>query len=584
MRKFLLYITIFLLSLCFQACKDGENNDALGGDPIAFKASVEPFRVVYGTAPADFQLMKGDSVGIYVNATNQIKYLVSASGASSDLETAYPLTTEYGSQSYACVPYNGMAGAFPSMVINIPSSQIFKNGHNPNLINSVAYSEVKDASAEFDFKNYGAAFAIGLSSNDAVTISKMTITAEDPANGNYMSGQKRLTFNENRVDYSVSSKVANGGNSIELSFPDNLTLGASTQYVTFSTLPFATMSGGLKIVLYDVMNHTCSVPAIFADDTELGDGGAIAVSAGDLVVYNLGEIDEDDFDIPAQVKFTFVDDASGSPFTDGEACLYSENVTGEELLETFNPDSKGEYEKELNPGNYKVAVKYPGQFGDKWNSVVFSVKKGEEKTVRVSVIPIIFADDFTWITSEMGGSNKVLKTYYQSLNPPAVASAANDEVMIKEALSSARTQFSAIGWGTNDDSGTYLRPGCIKFGRKNTIGSITTPALGKYYSDVPANVTLHVNAISWNNVKDGAWTYEKAQISITIEGQGSFSETTAVTTFLSNLLNQGTPPDYYTSFGIPVYGVTAETNFTISSVKQTSGTQWRCMIDDVMVN
>lgn len=581
MNKNLLSLSLIIPLMI--GCQDNENNSDSGA-PISFDVSMESFKDVLGSAPSTVSLKSGDTVGVYVYATKQMPFKVETDGNNSKLiALSADIPQSYGQVSYACIPANGSEFGFLKMGINIPANQTYVNGRNPNLINSVAYSAVSNGVSSFNFKQYGAVFALGLSSDEEITLSKMTVEAKSPDSGAYLTGTKSLTF-KSMSEFTVDDKVSNGSNTITIDFPEGLKLSSNANYVTFATLPFSTSASGLKVVLYDAKNHTCSLAPILTQSSALGENGALSVQAGDYVACDLGKIKKDDFDIPAIVNISLKDKITGKPLADHEVYLYSLVGTTETLVATLKTDALGKISKEINPGTYKLGTKYNDNFGPQWNTTQFTAKMDETLDVELDAVPIIFADDFNWITPEMGGSAKVLKPYYVSYNPPAFNSAAADEVMFAESTSDAQAKLAEIGYEWVAPDYTYLRPGVLKFGKKNSTGDVTTPKFGKYYSDVPSNVVMYVTAISWNGSSDKiSWTYEKSQLIFTIIGEGSFSESSSETTYTTPLLNAGTPPDMYTYIELPIYGASANTQVKFGSVKQSTGTQWRCMVDDIKI-
>jgi len=567
------------------ACQNGNEGNG-SSSPIELTAEIEPFEYVMGDGSDDHAWKNGDQVGVYVHATKEIPFSISADGDKASLvAVSADIPESYGSDSYACIPATGSQESFLKMKICVPSSQTFSNGHNPNLINSVAYCKVADSKADFRFKQYGAVLAFGFSSSDGVKISSMKVIASAPASGSYLSGSKSLDFTK-ATEFSVDDNVTGGDNVVEVNFPDGLELGNDTQYVTVATLPFSTEGGGIRLVLSDMEGHTCTLDSLICGNTPIGSGGALNVGAGQFVTYDAGNIVIDDFDIPSDVNVTLADKVTGKAIPDHKVYLYSVSGTSKTLLDSMMTDENGKIEKQVNPGTYELATRYNDNFGPQWNTMGFTAKMNEALSLTFDVIPIVFADDFDWITSDMGGTSKVLKPYYASFNPPSYNSASTDEAMIKESTAVAQAKLADIGWEWTTADYAYLRPGVIKFGKKGSTGSITTPALGKYYPNLPENLLVKVTAISWNNSTDKiTWTYENSQIMFTIIGGGSFSATDGTeTTYTSGLLNSGTPPDMYTYFSLPIYGATSSTQLKMESVKQTSGTQWRCMIDDIVIS
>ncbi len=572
--------SIFALTLAVLGMAGCAGQESAVYSPVAFSAELEEFHFINKAGSTDVTWRQGDKVGVAVHATRELSFVLENSGAESALSAVSSgFTAEYGDKGYACVPAGGYTG-FLDMKISIPASQKIIDGHNPSLVNSVAYSNIADDAAVFRFRQMGAVVSLGLSSSADIRIAKLQLTATEPAAGSFLAGSKDLKF-QTAKEFVVNSKVSGGANTVELQFPDGLALSSSVQYVNAAVLPFSTNASGLKLVITDINGHTCTKQLLSAD-SEIGKAGAISLSEGDFYTVNVGNIAEEDFDIPAKVTLRLVDKSSGNAMADHDVYIYSVSDGNDALLGTFRTDASGVLEKELNPGTYKFAAKYNEAFGPQWNALTMELKNNEEKELTLEVLPIIFADDFSWCTAELAA--KDIKPYYVSFNPPAYNANALDESMLKESSPAVQAKLAEIGWEWTISDFAYIRPGMIKFGKKNGTGSITTPAFGKYSDSVPSSVLLKLTAISWNNSPDKvSWVYEKSQLRFTIIGGGSFAEGTEQTEFTSGLLNAGTPPDYYTVFELPIYGATGSTQVKISSVKQASGSQWRCMVDDVRI-
>ena len=580
MKNKALYI---LASACFLALATGcVNEEKTEPVQVGFTAEAESFNFLNEAKSPFTTWSKGDKVGIAVHATKELPFRIEEASSPTALAAeSADFTTEYGDVAYACIPASGALN-FMNMTINVPASQTVTDGYNPALVNSIACAEIVDGKTNFSFKQKGAVISIGLASSENITLKNIKLTAQSPASGSYLAGTKSVEF-QTETSFTVSEKVKNGSNTVEVEFPQVLKLTPSVQYVNVAVLPFSTTGSGFKLVLTDSEDHTCTMQVLDGDSI-IGNGGAVSMEEGDYFTFDAGNIKVEDFDIPAKIRLHLVDKTTMAPMTDHDVYIYSVTDNAETLVETVKTDSEGVVSKELAPGTYKFAAACNDSFGPQWNATTMTLAMNDDKDFTLEVLPIIFADDFSWITTDMGGSSKTLKPYYESYDPPAYHAAASDEAMIKESTAEAQAKLAEIGWEWTTADFAYLRPGMIKFGKKNGTGSITTPALSKYYDNVPSSVLLKVSAVSWNNSPDKVtWVYEKSQLTFTIIGGGSFSESDTQTTYTSGLLNSGTPPDFYTIFELPIYGATASTQIKIGSVKQSSGTQWRCMIDDVRI-
>ena len=142
--------------------------------------------------------------------------------------------------------------------------------------------------------------------------------------------------------------------------------------------------------------------------------------------------------------------------------------------------------------------------------------------------------------------------------------------------------LSERGWTAT--SFVYARPGALTLGKKNGVGTITSPALEGVTSST-LEVTFRV--IPWHTVTGGIWKLEFSQITIGVLNAGSFSATESVTTHTEKILTSGgdSNPGLESEFKVTIYGATSATQLSFCNGKpeESTSTMYRLMFSDVLV-
>lgn len=574
MKKVLLAIAAFAaLAGC---TKDKENGSS--DTPIAFSATFEEPKIVMGQSAKSYTWTENDPVGVFVNATREMLYKADRSAAATSLS---PLMADipagFGSAAYAYAPAAGTSDPYFRTSLQIPATQQFAEGRNANVLNMAAIAPVADAAADFRFKQLGAILELGLKSPDAdINLSKMKIEVVNPSAGKYLTGRVKIDFTGQKP--ALASTVTNGLNSITVEFYDGLKMASTPVYIPVGVLPFSSDGGGLRVTVYDTENNACELPVVWTEDNEISENGALTVGCGERVIDVLGDILYQNFNRPEPVTIKVVDNKSGAAGANMRVAVYAVEGGVETLVNGFTSDASGLVKTALNPGTYRAYCAYNAQTEAKWNQLDFTVVRRGKNTFDFVVYPIVFAEDFDWITPQMGGSI-VLKGLYESIDPP-VANTANEVIWtngvgVAEILAQKGWTFSAQ---------VFIRPGSARVGKKGAAGTITTPKLGAVST---STVRFTLVAMPWHVVANNAWKLENAQLEFKITGGGSFEAGQTVTTYLTDPMTSDAPatPLKKNVFDMQIYNPTPDTRIAITN-KLPSGVSsvlYRVMIDRVVI-
>lgn len=575
MKKVLFAITA-LAALAVGCTKDKENTAT--DTPIAFRASFEEPKIVMGQSSKSYSWVENDPVGIFVNATREMVFKADQSASSTSLSAVMAdIPAYYGSVAYAYAPATATSDVYFRTTLPIPATQQFANGRNLNVLNMAAIAPVESAAAEFHFKQLGAILELGLKSPDAdISLSKMKIEVVNPSAGKYMSGRAKIDFTGSEPE--LASTITGGLNSITVEFAEGITLSQTPVFIPIGVLPFATDGGGLQVTVYDQENNTCVLPKIWTGDNEISENGALTISRGVRVIDVLGDVLYENFDRPESVTIRVMDDRTGAVRANQSVDVYAVAGNIETKVNTFTSDASGLVKTALNPGGYRAYCAYDATTAAKWNQLDLSVVKDGGNTFDFVIYPILFADDFSWVTPEMGGSI-VLKELYESINPP-VANTANEVVWASGVgVSDILTQK---GWTFS--TWVYIRPGSARVGKKSATGTMTTPKLNAISS---TTAKLTVVAMPWHVVTGGAWKLEEAELVFQIIGGGSFSAGENVTSYTTDPMTSDAPasPLKKNIFELPIYNATSNTQVSITNKLPAglSTTMYRVMIDQVKI-
>lgn len=573
-------------------------------DPIEFSVSSANFSSVYGEDELSGVLADGVNVGIFVGSTREMSYHVEQNKLIAD-EADIP--QYYGTSAYAVVPATGDASLYTEAYLKIPSEQSLKDGVNPYLLSSFAFSEIENGHAGFEFKPMNAVVELGFTSADASIISALTIKAPNLEDGYYLCGNKKYEFSE--YGFSLKEEIYNGGSTIKVSFPDNIVLSSEVTYVPVSVLPFMTEKGGLEVTLYNEKGYPYEIGAILTDNDDYCNGGALDVLAGEYIKKFVVDVRQDSFSVPAIVRLGVKENKTGNMMPEMKMNIYSLLGEQEVFVQTVETGEDGTTSLEMIPGKYKAYIVKSDGTDDKIRSVIFSVEPESSTEVELlyySYTKEIFHDDFNWITPDMGEGDKILDYFIKTMDPPAINTGVQANSKIDVCDNGALEKIEEIGWdfyqpAPNGGSITwvYLRLGEIQLAKSKGYGQATTPPMSNL--NEKSDVLLSIVADPFYSVKNNIPTSFPTQLKITIIGEGSFDSEKTVKEYCTDPIQSGdlsnpqeVPEGEPKTFGqktyydFLIYGADAQTKFCIMTYDETvddpnSYSNRQILIDDVKV-
>ena len=543
----------------------------VNNNPIAFEGSMEQLVPALGDQLAH-TWQAGDELGVFVYATTEMKYKVGKTDLNSELVALQAdIPVSYGSDAYAVYPYSG-ANNWTEAVVKVPNVQTVANGVNPDLFVLAANAPVVDEKVHFDFKYMSSVINLGLSASEPMSISKIEIAAPFPRRGKYLAGESKVNLSAAEP---VLGDITKGQNTITVNFAEPLALSSTVVYVPISVFPFETSEGGLTVKVYEQRGYPCDLGTIWAGTNQISDAGAVVLQAGESATEVLPALSFDMFEMPGTAKIT-VKDASG-PRPSHEVSIYSVAGGVETFVDKFTSDADGVVNTELNAGDYVVYAPYNAGGPEKANKAAFTVRSGKEAVVELFLAPVVFAEDFSWVNdTNFPGMlplyGDVPNHTANTGNTPQYTAWTPDQLAL----------LSDRGWTAT--SFVYARPGALTLGKKNGVGTITSPALNGVTSST-LEVTFRV--IPWHTVTGGIWKLEFSQITIGVLNAGSFSATESVTTHTEKILTSGgdSNPGLESEFKVTIYGATSATqlSFCNGQPEESTGTMYRLMFSDVLV-
>lgn len=574
MKKILLNtLVISTAALTMAGCKVEEETGS--GNSIAFSGTMEDLTVVLGDRNPEYHWTAGEKAGIFLEATVEMPFRIETSGASTRLlADAADLPESYGTMAYAYFPGTGEGKVFVDADIVIPEQQTCSAGHNPNALNLAATAPVTDAAAQLEFRHLGAVLDLGISSDEAITIGSIRVQASQPASGSYLAGRAKIDFLSGEPELDMSA-IESGVNTIMVSFPEPLALSSTVQYIPVGLLPFSTTGGGLTVTLYDEAGNPCPVAPILTGDSAIGQGGAISLASGEYASYDLGKISSDQFLKPSEISIKVTDDKTQSVRAGQSVSLYSVMNTTETFIQTLTTDENGLAAVTLTAGDYKAYTAYNEGIPEEYNAINFSVEANNAETVDFIIYPYLFVDDFSWITSDMGGGQALLP-YYGDISNMVInnVSPAWDDCSqeLKDILAEKGWTFSQF---------VFPRPGELTLGKSKTTSTIQTPAFSGLSGTSDVEVT--VIAVQYHRVSAGAWVEERSQLQITVNGGGTINGSS--TLLEPEFESDPTQPDKATTYTFVINGATPQTSVSIANLQpgDATGNLWRCLIDEVRV-
>lgn len=572
MKKILYAAACILGAFAVSSCKVDEPTN-VNKNPIAFEGTLDKMTPALG-AEVDCTWHAGDELGVFVYATSEIKYKVEESASTTKLTAAQAdIPVSYGYDAYAVYPYTGAKNRFEANVV-VPNAQTISNGINPNLFVLAANAPVVDEKVHFDFKYMTSVINLGLSASEPMSISKIEIAAPSPRRGKYLAGESKVNLSAAEP---VLGDITKGQNTITVSFAEPLALSSTVVYVPISVFPFETSEGGLTVKVYEQRGYPCDLGTIWAGSNEISDAGAVVLQAGESATEVLPALAFDMFEMPGTAKIT-VKDASG-PRPSHEVSIYSVAGGVETFVDKFTSDANGVVNTELNAGDYVVYAPYNAGGPEKANKAAFTVRSGKESVVELFLSPVVFAEDFSWINDT---NFPGVAPLYGDV-PGHIANTAQAQTPQYTAWTSDQVALlTDRGWTAS--SFVFARPGALTLGKKNGVGTITSPKLDGVTSST-LEVTFRV--IPWHTVTGGIWKLEFSQITIGVLNAGSFSATESVTTHTEKILTSGgdSNPGLESEFKVTIYGATSATQLSFCNGKpeESTSTMYRLMFSDVLV-
>ena len=511
--KRILYAAACLLGIfAVSSCVDEPTT--VSKNPIAFEGTLEAMTPALG-AEVNCTWTAGDELGVFVYATSEIKYKVDESASTSKLVAVdADIPVSFGYDAYALYPYTGAKSRFEATV-TVPNVQTITNGVNPDLFVLAANAPVENEKVHFDFKYMTSVINLGLSASESMKISKIEITAPSPKRGSYLAGQSKINLS---AEEPVIGDITKGQNTITVNFAEPLALSSTAVYVPVAVFPFETSADGLTIKVYEERGYPCDLGAIWTGSNQIADAGAVVLQAGESATEVLPALSFDNFEMPGTVKLT-VKDATGVRASH-DVFVYSLAGGVETFVKKFTSDANGVVNAELNAGEYVVYAPYNAGGPEKSNKVTFTIKSGKEVVAELFLAPVVFSEDFSWVNDT--NFPGMLPLYGDVPGHVANTSGTPQYTTWNDAQ---KALLSDRGWTAT--SFVYARPGALTLGKKNGVGTITSPAL-EGVSSSTLEVTFKV--IPWHTVTGGVWKLEFSQITIGVLNAGSFSATENVTT------------------------------------------------------
>lgn len=569
--KRILYAAACLLGIfAVSSCKLDEPAQ-VNNNPIAFEGSMNKLVPALG-AQLEYTWQSGDELGVFVYATTEMKYKVGTTDLNSELVALQAdIPVSYGSDAYAVYPCTG-ANNWTEAVVKVPNVQTVKNGVNPYLFVLAAKAKIENEAAHFEFEQMNAVINLGLVSAEPIELGKLEITAVSPQRGNYLAGESRMDLSKPAI-----GDITKGQNTITVNFEEPLMVSTTPVYVPISVFPFATASGGLSIKVYEKRGYPAELEAIWTGSNEIADAGAVILQAGESATEVLPALSFEMFDMPGTAKITVKDSKTSSVRPGQEVSIYSLAAGVETFVQKCIADASGVISVELNAGEYVAYSAYAAGGAENANKVIFTVSSGVETSVEFVLNPIVFFEDFSWVNDT---NFPGMLPLYGDI-PGHVANTGNTP-QYTTWTADQLALLSDRGWTAT--SFVYARPGALTLGKKNGVGTVTSPALAGL-SSPNAEITLRV--IPWHTVVGGVWKLEYSQITVELVGGGSFSETESVTSFTNKILTSGGDenPWLESVFTMNIYGATAATQLKISNGKpeESSSTMYRLMFSEIVV-
>lgn len=568
--KRILYAAACLLGIfAVSSCVDEPTT--VSKNPIAFEGTLEAMTPALG-AEVNCTWTAGDELGVFVYATSEIKYKVDESASTSKLVAVdADIPVSFGYDAYALYPYTGAKSRFEATV-TVPNVQTITNGVNPDLFVLAANAPVENEKVHFDFKYMTSVINLGLSASESMKISKIEITAPSPKRGSYLAGQSKINLS---AEEPVIGDITKGQNTITVNFAEPLALSSTAVYVPVAVFPFETSADGLTIKVYEERGYPCDLGAIWTGSNQIADAGAVVLQAGESATEVLPALSFDNFEMPGTVKLT-VKDATGVRASH-DVFVYSLAGGVETFVKKFTSDANGVVNAELNAGEYVVYAPYNAGGPEKSNKVTFTIKSGKEVVAELFLAPVVFSEDFSWVNDT--NFPGMLPLYGDVPGHVANTSGTPQYTTWNDAQ---KALLSDRGWTAT--SFVYARPGALTLGKKNGVGTITSPAL-EGVSSSTLEVTFKV--IPWHTVTGGVWKLEFSQITIGVLNAGSFSATENVTTHTEKILVSGgdSNPGLESEFKVTIYGATSATQLSFCNGKpeESTSTMYRLMFSDVLV-
>lgn len=574
MKRLYLFSILLAGLTALSGCVNEETDNEVG-TPIAFSGRMETVTAAVGDEfPQTW--MAGDTLGVFVYATREVLYEVSESSTASGFKALKAdIPASYGTDAYAVYPYCS-ATSYLQTTVKVPSIQKITGGVNRHVYNMAAKAKVEDGKAEFDFVHMTSVVNLLLSASEEIAVSRLEISAPSPANGQYMAGEARLNLSE---ALPVLGDVSGGLNTIVVEFDEPMQLGSGTVSVPVAVLPFRTSAGGLNIKVYEERGYPCNLGAVLTEESAVSHSGAISIEAGISASVRLPQINLDMFDMPGGVKVTVKDAKTSQPRGGQKVSVYSVAGGMETFAGEYLTDEAGVFEAELNAGDYICYASYSDGVSEKFNRVEFTVLSGRTAEVEFVMNALVFVDDFSWVNTSVWPN---LLPLYADIPGHVANTAATCETGYSAFTDDQKTLVA--GKGYEFTSWVFVRPGMVRVGKKNGVGTITfSPFSGISTSDAE----LNLNVIPWHTVTGGKWLLEYSEIVIKISGGGSFSATDAVDTYNYKILESGgdAAPDKPLILHVPLYGVTKSSTLAISNAKpeESKSTMYRYMIDELSI-
>lgn len=575
MKKILLAAACALGLMTLSGCNNEDGLKNTDKTPIVFSGSMSTMTAALGDALTQ-TWQADDELGIYVYATSEMRYKINESSASTGMTAVTAdIPVSYGTDAYAIYPPCSAKNRFEANIV-VPNAQTYADGVNPDLFYLAAQADVVDGAADFEFKHLASVINLGLKSDDNVKISKLEISAPAPARGSYLAGEAKVFLSYETLDLGDVSK---GNNTVVITFDEPLALSATPVYVPVAVLPFSTTADGLEVKVYEQRGYPSDLGSIWTGTNAVSEAGAVTLEAGECATEMLPAINLDMFDMPGTVKMTVKDAKTSSPRAGHEVSIYSLAGGVETLIDRYTSDASGVVKVELNAGEYVAYAPYSAGGPEKSNKVEFEIKSGLETSVELVLNPIVFFEDFSWVnTTNFPGIGPL----YGDVPGHVANTAQNFTPQYTTWTAEQLALMSDRGWTST--SFVYARPGALTLGKKNGVGTVTSPALTGL-SGAPVEITAKV--IPWHTVTGGVWKLEYSQFTVKIVGEGSFSPTESVTEMTNKILTSGgdTNPGLESVFTMTLYGATSATKLSFCNGKpsESESTMYRLMFSEVML-